>query len=190
MGISSYIQKHIDPNFKGNDLPFPTSQKRILPNSVLTDFNEKENRIFFIVSGIIQVNVLDPQDEIKTLDFCFENSFVTSTASFLCGKPSDVQLVAVTDCCLEVILKRDILAAYDSSLIANKLGRVEMEKVYLRRLKRERDFLTMTAKERYLELIESDSPLLKHLTVDTLAKYLGIHPSSLSRIRGEKINTI
>lgn len=189
MNIASYIHKNIDPNFKDGKLPFPTLEKEIGANEILTDFHETESQIFYITSGIVQVNILTPQHEVTVLDFCFANSFVTSTASFLQGRPSDVQLVAVTNCRLETILKKDLVSAYETSLIANKLGRYEMEKVYLKRLKRERDLLTLTAKERYVELIQNDSAIIKNLRLDVVAKYLGIHPASLSRIRSEKVRS-
>ena len=57
------------------------------------------------------------------------------------------------------------------------------EQLYLRKVKREKDFLNKSVEERYADLLARQPLLIQHLAVDKIARYLGIHPNSLSRIR-------
>lgn len=187
MKIADYIKKNIDENFIEADLPFKTTFKKVPMGSILCDFGEIENCVYFLVRGIVQVNILNTKADFRILDIVFQENFFCSYSSFLKSTPSDVQIVATTDCELEVIKKDDLLLSYQNSLIANQWARYETEKLYLKRVKREKDFMTKTKEEIYLELIENNSELIHYLSIDSIAKYLGIHPESLSRIRKKKI---
>ncbi len=70
-------------------------------------------------------------------------------------------------------------------MLANKLGRIVAEHYYINKTKREKDFLTKSATERYLELVNTRPELVQQIPVHFIAKYLGIKPESLSRIRKE-----
>jgi hypothetical protein len=80
---------------------------------------------------------------------------------------------------------QDMTKAYEHSLLANQLGRIVTEQYYIRKTNREKDFLTKTATERYEELITNRPELIHDIPVNMIAKYLGIKPESLSRIRKE-----
>ena len=119
----------------------------------------------------------------KILDFFFPGEFFCAYTSLLTQQPADVQLTALLPCTLEVLRRADLLAAYQTSLLANQLGRVATEQLYLRKVKREKEFLTRSAEERYADLLHQQPTLIEFLPVDKIARYLGIHPNSLSRIR-------
>jgi hypothetical protein len=60
------------------------------------------------------------------------------------------------------------------------------EQAYILKHKREKTFLTGTAKDN-LELLFKDRPeLVQQIPVNKIAKYLGIHPGALSRLRRAK----
>lgn len=182
MTIQHYVRTYIDPSINGASLPFNTTNAQINKGTIITKYGEIEDQVYFLISGIIEIGLLQ-KDEEKILDFFFPNSFFSSYASFISRTPSDVQITALTMCTVEMIQLKDLLDAYKTSLLANKIGRVETERLYLRRVKREKDLLTKTAEERYLELLESQPYLISQLPVNKIARYLGIHPESLSRIR-------
>ncbi|WP_315823824.1 hypothetical protein [Paraflavitalea speifideaquila] len=57
------------------------------------------------------------------------------------------------------------------------------EAQYVKRLRKEMDFLSYTAEERYVRLMEKNPQLIQQISVKHLSSYLGIQPESLSRIR-------
>lgn len=183
--IKSFIAKKIDTSFhEEDDLPFHTEIKEISKNTIITRYGQVEHYAYFLLQGIVKIN-MNYNGEERILEFFLPNSFFSSYTSFLTQKPSDVEITALTDIVVETIYFRDMAKAYETSLLANKLGRMVTEQYYIRKTNREKDFLTKSATERYMELLEERPELLRDIPVNMIAKYLGIKPESLSRIRKE-----
>jgi CRP-like cAMP-binding protein len=84
---------------------------------------------------------------------------------------------------MQVLTHEDMQKAYSHSLLANKLGRMAAEFYYIRKTQREKDFLTKSASERYLDLLHGRPELVQQIPIQMIAKYLGVTAESLSRIR-------
>ncbi|MES2851237.1 MAG: Crp/Fnr family transcriptional regulator [Bacteroidota bacterium] len=168
-------------------LPYPVSKTFFSKGSIITKYGEVEKAVYLLNSGILEMTIKSYMTE-KVIDFFFSNEMFTSLTSFLTQHPSDVQIKALTDCEVEMIAKYDLDKAYVSSLEANQLGRILTEQAYIKKAQREKDFLSKTAEERYAEMFTTHSQYLSQVPVNKIAKYLGIHPESLSRIR-KKINS-
>lgn len=163
-------------------LPFAVHKVDIKKGTVITAYGAVEKRVYFIRKGIIELSIEGPTAE-KVLDFFFGNEVVTCLTSFIQQAPSDVQMTALTDCELECFDHDEVYSRYPSSLEVNKLGRVLVEQAYLRKARREKDLLSKTAEAMYRQLLEDHAEYVKQIPVNKLARYLGIHPESLSRIR-------
>ncbi|MBU3821184.1 Crp/Fnr family transcriptional regulator [Flavobacteriaceae bacterium XHP0103] len=186
MHIHNYINDNVFKNSFGssNELPFPTYHKKIKKNEIITPFGSIEDKAIFLVEGIIE-SAIENNGEIKIIDFVFPNNFICSYTSFLMNSPSDIQTKALTDCKVEYILKSDLEKAYQNSIVANKFGKHAAEQFLIKKIKRENEFLTLSAEERYVNLIDQNPEIIKSIPVHKIAKYLGIHPESLSRIRSK-----
>lgn len=169
------------------ELPFPIREISVERNAVITGYDQVEQNLYFIRSGIVELKIKSYTSE-KILDFFFANEVVTCFTSFLLQIPSDTEMTSIVACNMEVIAYKHLQAAYATSLQANRVGRILTEQAYLRKAQREKDLLSKTAEERYAELLESRGEYVSHIPVNKLAKYLGIHPESLSRIR-KKLNS-
>src|SRR5690606_4649085 len=168
-------------------LPFSIRKNDVKKGTVLTDYEAIEKRIYFINNGIIELAIENQTSE-KILDFFFPNEAVTCLTSFLLQTPSYSKRTALTDCEVEYFDRDQIYSNYTKSLEVNKLGRILVEQAYLRKAKREMEFLSKTAEEQYLQLIEQHSQYIQQIPVNKWARYLGIHPESLSRIRRKMIS--
>ncbi len=187
MNINQYIVKNIikkTSEIEVDQYQFPTFKKIIKKNEIITRFGQLEQKAYFLISGITE-SAIEKDGEIKIIDFAFPNNFVCSYTSFLRQEPSDIQIKAITDCEIEYFLKEDLEKAYKKSMIANQFGRYVTEYFFIKKLKRESDFLTKSAKEVYLNLIKEQPEVIKNIPINKIAKYLGIQPESLSRIRSE-----
>ncbi len=171
-----------DTEVTEEDLPFSIHRIDFKKGTVLTNYDAIEKRIYFINSGIIELAV-EYQSSEKILDFFFPNEAVTCLTSFLLQVPSYSKMTALTNCEVEYFNRDEVYSNYASSLEINKLGRILVEQAYIRKAKRELEFLSKTAEELYLQLIEQHSHYIQQIPVNKLARYLGIHPESLSRIR-------
>lgn len=170
-----------------HDLPFTVNPMSFKKNTVLTRYDDVEQNVYFINSGIIEVKIRSYTSE-KILDFFFSHEAVTCFTSFLMQKPSDAEMTALTDCETEVFTYGGLQKAYKTSLQVNQLGRLLTEHAYLRKAQREKDLLSKTAEERYAEMFELHREYVSQVPVNKIARYLGIHPESLSRIR-KKLNS-
>ena len=184
MSIKQYIQSQVDPHFSVDDeLPVLTEVKMIPKNTIISPCHKIEQYAYFLLSGIVKISIYNEDGNERVLDFFFPNSFFAAYTSFLTQQPSDVEIETLTTCEVEIIKHAEIHHAYETSLLANRLGRVVAEQYYIRKTNREKDFLTKSAVERYKNLLDKRPELVQQIPVQLIAKYLGIEPESLSRIR-------
>ena len=169
----------------GEDLPFPVEKIYVKKGTIITKYGQIENAVYFINKGIVEMTIKSYMTE-KVIDFFFQDEMVSAYTSFLNQLPTDVQIRTLMDCELELITRKDLMKAYENSLDANKFGRILTEQGYIRKSNREKDLLTKTAEERYAEMFQTKSEYIHNIPVNKIAKYLGIHPESLSRIRKKK----
>lgn len=182
--IHAFFQAHLPNGNRIQALPFPTSIKHFKKGDILTRYNQVEKHGYFLMQGISKISMIREGEE-RILDFFFPGDFFSAYTSFLSQHPSDVECVALSNMEVECIFYTDLQAAYQHSLEANQFGRMVTEQSYIRKTKREKDFLTLSATERYKQLLSERPELIQEIPVHMLAKYLGIHAESLSRIRRE-----
>ncbi|MEP3210497.1 MAG: cyclic nucleotide-binding domain-containing protein [Maribacter sp.] len=163
-------------------LPFVVEKVHFKKGELITPYGKVEDMVYFMNAGIVEMSIKSYMTE-KIIDFFFKNELFCGLTSFLTQLPTDVQIVALMDCEMEMIAHSSLMSAYETSLETNKFGRIITEQGYIRKSNREKDFLTKTAEERYEEMFESRSQYISNIPVNKIAKYLGIHPESLSRIR-------
>ncbi|MDT0606230.1 Crp/Fnr family transcriptional regulator [Croceitalea rosinachiae] len=174
-------------NKTDRDLSFPVEKVFFQKGHVITAYEEVEHSVYFINKGIIELSIKSYMTE-KVIDFFFDNEMVASLTSFLQQTHSDVKLTALTNCELEMVKYEHLDKAYEHDLDINQFGRKIMEGAYIRKSNREKALLTKTAEEIYAEMFKTHPNYISQIPVNKIAKYLGIHPESLSRIR-KKLNS-
>ncbi|MEO9964493.1 MAG: Crp/Fnr family transcriptional regulator [Reichenbachiella sp.] len=170
-----------------NELPFSVGTVHFKKGEVVTEYDQLEDTVYFINEGMVEMTIKSYMTE-KIIDFFFKNEMVCGFTSFLTQQPTDVKITALIDTQMEAIKRDDLMEAYSHSLEANQFGRILTEHGYIRKSNREKDLLTKTAEEKYAEMFATHSQYITQIPVNKIAKYLGIHPESLSRIR-KKINS-
>jgi CRP-like cAMP-binding protein len=165
------------------ELPFTTTVVKYAKNKHTIVPGEVEKNLYFIRSGCVQVSVIDENGDEKILSFSFPNQFCCSLSSLITQQPTEYYLTCITPAVLELIPREQLYIAMEHSILANKIMRHFQETAYLYRLKKQKDLLTKDAKTRYAELIKEEPQIIKSLSVERIAMFLGIHPRSLSRLR-------
>ena len=153
-----------------------------------TDFliqaGQIEKYIYFLAEGVVRLSLNDNGKDVS-IDFVFQHNFVSAYSSFLTEQPSAFSVQALTDVHALRFSRTKLMQLYDESHPAERIGRLIAEQAFLRKTSREVVFLTSTAKQRYVQLLEQNPVLVQTISVRHLASYLGIEPESLSRIRRE-----
>ena len=179
MTLGEYIKKYIN---KEEKLPFETVVYKYKKNAKIFFPGQIEKNISFLISGIVEVGRI--KDEKETIfDFKYPNRFLSAFSSYHNQEKSDIYMSCITDCVIEKIPLLEFEKALKTSLIVNQLARHMFLQAYLEVVKKERDSSTKTPRERYLELIENNPTIIQDIPDFKIAKYLGIHPTSLSLLK-------
>jgi CRP-like cAMP-binding protein len=181
------VEQAISENISGYDpsvvkLPFEVKETNYDADFIITPYGTIEDNLFFLGEGIIQVNTLKGSEE-RILEFVFPGTFFCAYTSYLQQSPSDVEIVTATKCAVTKIKRHDLETAIRSSLLASHVSLYVSNQMFLARARREKNFLTLSAEERYLTLMRKAPQIIQLIPVNKIAKYLGIQPESLSRIR-------
>jgi CRP-like cAMP-binding protein len=181
--IAAFVKQHIPGYEKGDiELPFRTVHKNFDKEVVVTQYGQVERKIYLLHEGVVQISTQKGEEE-KILEFAFPNEFFGAYTSFLLQQPSDVQVSTLSVCSVTVINREDLVRTNRDSLLSNHLSLYIANQMFLSRARREKDFLTLSAEERYKMLLEKEPEIIQTIPGNKIAKYLGIQPESLSRIR-------
>lgn len=143
--------------------------------------------IAYINDGsLIYFKIIEEIKEVTT-DFAFEGDWVTDNQSRLNRTPSLMNIKAIEDTKLLVLKSDDLDELYVQIPKLEKLGRLLMEKAFLKITQHSIDLQVLTATERYIKLLKTHPEILQRVSQYHIANYLGIAPKSLSRIRNEII---
>ncbi|SKC62356.1 Crp/Fnr family transcriptional regulator [Ohtaekwangia koreensis] len=183
MTVETFIRTNL-PIYKESDfaLPFEVEQKEFGKDYIITRYEQVENRILLLSEGIVQISTLKGDEE-KILEFVFPGEFFCAYTSFLLQQPSDVQVITLADCRVSIIKREDMHRANQVSLVSSHLSLHIAQQLFLSRARREKDFLTLSAEDRYKRLLEKDPEVVQRIPGNKVAKYLGVQAESLSRIR-------
>ncbi len=143
------------------------------------------NYLGFLVSGaMIYFKTNDNGDEITT-DFSFEGDWVNSVVSRLANSPSTINIKAIEDSEILMLKQEDLNKLYLQIPKIERLGRILTEQAFIKFVEQTIEFQTLTAKERYENLLKKYPEIFQKVQLYHIANYLGIAPKSLSRIRKE-----
>jgi len=144
---------------------------------------DKTCRYFaFVAEGIFRTFTVHDGTEITTC-LCSENTFATSTISFITQTPSNISVQALTDVTLLTISYENLNTLYKKSDFWLRVGRVIMEREFIGLQEGMWHNNTMKPDEKYLTLLRENPAVLRQVPLKYIASYLRIAPETLSRIR-------
>lgn len=141
----------------------------------------------FVADGILRAyNLYDGVE--NTTCLCNDNTFATSTVSFITQTPSNAAIQALEDVTLVLISHDDLNTLYSKSTFWEKVGRVVAEREYIELQQSSWRNGPLPAKEKYLTLLKENPGVVNRVPLHYIASYIGVTPETLSRIR-KKIAT-
>lgn len=142
-------------------------------NDFLIQEGQVERYIYYIAEGMVRLFLNDNGKDVS-IDFVFNHNFVSAYSSFLSGQPTAIAIQALTDVQALRFSRTNLLNLYEESHKAERIGRLIAEQAFLRKTSREVLFLTSTAKQRYVQLLEQNPTLVQAISVRHLASYLAL----------------
>jgi CRP-like cAMP-binding protein len=139
--------------------------------------------IGFLNKGLIITTILDNSGNEKASNFIYEGCFFTYTEGLALNTPSHKNLVALEECETLMLSKEDLAAIFKENpkfeTLLNQMLAEEVRNLLLN----EQAGKTSSLKERYLNLEQQYPNAFQRIPLKYLADYLGIEPTSLSRLR-------
>ena len=152
-------------------------------NFILLRSGEVSRHAYFICKGCLRSFFTDKKGEEKTRYIAFENKFVSAFASFITQEPSAECVQALEDSELLSIRQSDFYKLVETHSVFAKLYRQSLEQSQVFATWRIETMISMTAKERYEDLLNRMPQVVLRLSNKLVASFLGITQESLSRLK-------
>jgi len=175
-------------NFSGGELEIITGQfkkKSIKKNTFLLNKGDTCKDLVFVQKGCLRLYYLKEDIEVSVW-FAFPQSSAIEIYSFISGSPSNYFLQAIEDTEVLYLPKRELTKLYSQQPKMQEMMRKFWEDVILNLLERFTALQTDSAEKRYLELLKKPD-YLETIPQKYLASFIGVTPTSLSRIRKQII---
>lgn len=145
--------------------------------------------IGLVRSGLFRYYYIDGKGEEFTKGFFPENTVLSSYSAILEKRPSYFTIQALEDSVVEVVDYYKMYQLFNREIWYKDFLIASIQKGFVVKETREREFLLLDAEERYLKFKERFPALESRVKQHIIASYVGITPESLSRIR-KKINLL
>lgn len=142
-----------------------------------------DRSLYFVKSGLLKAYYTSEEGKESIKSFILPSNIICSLTSVYSEKECSFSLL-----CLEptnlIKISFDTLRVYSlkDHQIANNVIEVLLD-FAMKKEEREHDFLCLSAEKRFLKLIDTKPMLINKVTQNDIARYLGVTPVGLSRIK-------
>ncbi len=157
-------------------------KENILGNTIVLKMNSIHKYIYFLNSGIVK-GYQNNDGEIVIQHLIEPKNFFTDYESFHKNISSLENYETINHVELYKISRHDFLFLQEKIPSFSSIINTVYNEALQCKMKRINDFQTLSAKQRYVKLLQEQPNLVQNVPVNDLASYLGIAAPSLSRIR-------
>lgn len=168
------VLKEISSQFK---------RKQISKGDYLLKEGQVCSEFVFVESGCLRLYYCNEETE-TSVWFAFANSSAIEIASFISERPSEYFIHAIEDSTVLVLPKEAFRALYGKYPDMQEMMRRFWEDVILHLIRRFTALQKESAETRYVNLM-NHTDYLQKIPQKYLASFLGVTPTSLSRIRSK-----
>ncbi|MBC8044397.1 MAG: Crp/Fnr family transcriptional regulator [Rhizobacter sp.] len=151
-------------------------------HDVLLGQGQYARELFFVNEGFLRAFLYQKGEEVTT-HLVGAGTFLTSFGSFIGGAVSHETIHCLSEGTLLRLSHENLERLYARDAKWQFFGRKLMESSLLCKEQRTIELISLTAEQRYLNLLQHQPQLVAHVPVQHLASFIGIKPESLSRIR-------
>ncbi len=159
--------------------------KTVKKNTILLAEGEICKELYFVGSGCIRTFYITKKGQEKTRYIAFENAIATSLTSFISRQPSFEFVDTLEHCALYTMGHQDFYRLIAEIPAWEKFYRILLETAYLYQNKKIESLVTLTARQRYDELMAERPSYIQRLSNKILASYLDITQETLSRLKSK-----
>ena len=160
-------------------------EERFTKNQILISEGRIIDRLYFIKEGFASGYFYNNNKKITSI-FWNQGHFILLIPGFLRQKPSSEYVELLEDSKLLSISYKQFLEVLELFPEANYIIRTIIEEYEIHHEKRVKDLITLTAFEKYKQLLETSPIVFQKAPLISIASYLGISPETISRLRAKK----
>lgn len=184
--LKSHFDKYVSFSFLDWEIyKSKIKDRKFEKGESITKAGEVEGYLNFVLSGVGRGYVINKEGKEYTTQFCFAGDFISSYSSFINQTPSNLFVQALTPMTLASVSKKNLDWLYGISKNGEKMGRLSAEQQYVLKEEKEIMLISLSARERYEDLINKRPDLIQAIPQKHLASYLGVTPESFSRLKKE-----
>lgn len=155
----------------------------LVPRERLFRVGESAAFVYFVRAGLVKLVYTTRRGEEWIKNFSYENTFFASIRALQPQGRATFDVVAIEPTEIERIPYAVLLSLADRYLTWQSALRRGLELYGAKKEQREHDLLTLSATERYARFLAESSSIAHRVPQHDLARYLGVTPVALSRIR-------
>lgn len=157
--------------------------KQVKRHVILLNAGEVCKELYFVNSGCIRTYYIGQDGRERTRYIAFDGIVGTALSSFISGTPSFEFVDATEDAELLCISRRDFYKLTDEMAEWGEFYRKLLELAYIYQSKRIESLVTLTARERFDEMMKNHPEYTRRLPNYILASYLDMSQETLSRLK-------
>ena len=135
------------------------------------------------MKGAFRSYIIDDEGKEHTVQIALEDWFVSDFYSYITQTPATLFVEALEDSTILQMTYDDIEGLCKEIHALSEYFRITTERAFAFSRKRALSNLSLTAEERYLELLNRYPNMIKRVPQKVIASYLGFTPEFLSKIR-------
>lgn len=152
-------------------------------NDILLHEGNVSREFYYVHSGGIRTFFIDKKGHEKTRYIVLGNQIGTTLSSFILQKPSIEFIEALDDTRLLAISRNDFYGLTKEIVNWKDFYQKILEKAYSFQNKKIEALVTLTAKQRYEQLLAENPEFIQRLSNKVLASYLDMREETLSRLK-------
>jgi len=181
------LQKYID-----QFIDLPAEELEALINSIevrsvdkkvrLTDLNETEKYLYFVIKGLARKFFYKGKEEVIT-QLAKEGELVSSSVSYFSGAPSGYIVETIEPTTFYSLHRDRAEQLYSRYPKLERLSRLIITELFLQKEMWELERIRYNTKERFLRFMTDNPELFQRVPQKYLASYLNIKPETFSRLK-------
>ncbi len=157
--------------------------KKISKRQFLLREGEVCKYISYVVSGALRTYSINERGQESIIVFALEGEWVSDWESVNLKTPGNYYIDAIEDSVVLQISPAELLSLAEKIPAIDQFMHLEHGAITITTQKRIHSAISMSAEERYHELLKSHPQYFRRFSQNMIASYLGIKPETLSRLR-------
>lgn len=181
--VHAYFRRFVDMSREEFDLIVPYFEIRKFDKKTkVLKLGEVDGYFNIIMKGLARKYMLVKKKEI-TIQLSTEGHLIHSEISFNLQRPTDCIIEAIEPVTFLSISYANVQMIYEKYPKTEKLGRLVLTEMFIKKDKRDFRQLNTTTRERFLEYMQTHPDMLQRVPQKYLASYLNIKPETFSRLK-------